>query len=438
VEHSKGTDGSFGSYCVLHGFTLSFIYVRPSSCSDKILGRRFLVLARHAGQQYIVAFSTFSNHLLFRRVNLCHHDRLRFFELANMNIKPDVHATVASITAMGEDVRQDSIPNNSQRTDSTESNGREYPTAQDLKTLRRKSGKIPWTAYTIAFVELCERFSYYGTTAVCRYKTASMMVVMLLTDNYSCQFHSTASAKQLQHRCRFWWPVWCAGYGTKSVDWLDYLYVNCNIFQIFWPLIRYTVNQFWSYIMPLVGAYVADQYLGRLKTIQWSIAIALVGHSILIVSAIPPVIVHPTASIICFAFGIFFMGIGTGGFKANIAPLIAEQYPETQMWIEKDKNGERVIMDPAITVSRIYSYFYMMINVGSLTGSIAMVFAEKYVGFWLAFLLPTLMFCLCPMVLFYCREKYIQVIPTGSVFGKAYKTIKLAFKGTFSWNPVEL
>ena len=42
-----------------------------------------------------------------------------------------------------------------------------YPTDEELKTLRRVCGQIPWTAYTVAFVELCERFSYYGTTAVC-------------------------------------------------------------------------------------------------------------------------------------------------------------------------------------------------------------------------------------------------------------------------------
>lgn len=42
----------------------------------------------------------------------------------------------------------------------------EVPTAEELHTLRRVSGRIPWSAYTIAFVELCERFSYYGTTAV--------------------------------------------------------------------------------------------------------------------------------------------------------------------------------------------------------------------------------------------------------------------------------
>ena len=40
------------------------------------------------------------------------------------------------------------------------------PTEEDLHNLERVSGKIPWTAYTIAFIELCERFSYYGTTAV--------------------------------------------------------------------------------------------------------------------------------------------------------------------------------------------------------------------------------------------------------------------------------
>lgn len=47
--------------------------------------------------------------------------------------------------------------------------GRERPTPEEERTLRRVAGKVRWTAYTIAFVELCERFSYYGTTAVCMY-----------------------------------------------------------------------------------------------------------------------------------------------------------------------------------------------------------------------------------------------------------------------------
>jgi len=43
----------------------------------------------------------------------------------------------------------------------------EFPTHEELHSLRRVADKIPWRVYTIAFVELVERFSYYGTTVVC-------------------------------------------------------------------------------------------------------------------------------------------------------------------------------------------------------------------------------------------------------------------------------
>ena len=133
----------------------------------------------------------------------------------------------------------------------------------------------------------------------------------------------------------------------------------------------------------------------------------LISNCYIVISAIPPVIVHPTGAIACFAVGIFFMGMGAGGFKANISPLIAEQCTETRicvkttqrsLWGLLEKGGERVIMDPAVTISRVYLYFYLMINVGSLFGSVSMVWAEKYVGFWLSFLLPTLMLCMFPFL----------------------------------------
>lgn len=42
--------------------------------------------------------------------------------------------------------------------------GQLLPTADEMQTLRRVRGKIDFTIYTIAFIELCERFAYYGTT----------------------------------------------------------------------------------------------------------------------------------------------------------------------------------------------------------------------------------------------------------------------------------
>lgn len=45
----------------------------------------------------------------------------------------------------------------------------EEPTEEELRTLRRVSGKIPWQIFTIAFVELCERFGYYGCQVLCKF-----------------------------------------------------------------------------------------------------------------------------------------------------------------------------------------------------------------------------------------------------------------------------
>ena len=68
-------------------------------------------------------------------------------------------------------------------------------------------------------------------------------------------------------------------------------------------------------MMPLFGAYLADEHWGRFKTIMLSIGVSLIGHIILITSAIPGVISHSHGSIACFTVGIIIMGIGTGGFK---------------------------------------------------------------------------------------------------------------------------
>jgi len=278
----------------------------------------------------------------------------------------------------------------------------EYPTEEELRTLRRVSGQIPWSAYTIAFVELCERFSYYGTTAV----------FVNFIQQPLPEGSNTGAGKEGQSGA--------LGMGQRASTGLT------------------TFNQFWAYVMPLLGAYMADQYWGRFKTIQVACGIALVGHVILIISAIPQVITNPDGAIACFAIGIVIMGIGVGGFKSNISPLIAEQCTENVMRIKTTAKGERVIMDPAVTTSRVFLYFYLMINVGSLTGSIGMVYAEKYVGFWLSYLLPTFMLILCPMVIFLCKSRYKLTPPQGSTLAKATKLWALAMKPKWSLNPITL
>ena len=42
----------------------------------------------------------------------------------------------------------------------------DFPSDEDLVTLRRVADHIPLKIFTIAFIELCERFSYYGAIIV--------------------------------------------------------------------------------------------------------------------------------------------------------------------------------------------------------------------------------------------------------------------------------
>lgn len=88
----------------------------------------------------------------------------------------------------------------------------------------------------------------------------------------------------------------------------------------------------------------------------------MVGHIILIISAIPGIIEKDSA-IGAFAIAIVIMGLGTGGFKSNISPLIAEQYKRTKLFVTTTKSGERVIVDPALTTAKIYMVSAFNFNV---------------------------------------------------------------------------
>ncbi|EFQ34923.1 POT family protein [Colletotrichum graminicola] len=270
-------------------------------------------------------------------------------------------------------------------------NGEVYPTEEELLTLRRVHGKVDWLIYSIGFVEMCERFAYYGTTAV---------FVNFIA--YPLPPGSTTGAGGTHEQAG------ALGLGQRASTALTLF------------------NSFWSYVMPLVGGYIADTYWGRYLTIQWAIAIATLGHIFIIIAAVPSVIANPSGSLAAFIIGLVFFGTGVGFFKANISPLIAEQYELTQprQTVETlPKTGERVIVDPVMTISRVYMRYYFLINVGALVGQISMVYAEKYVGFWLSYLLPTIMFFFCPIVMFACRNRYAKRPPTGSVLGKSIALI---------------
>ncbi|KAM4066171.1 POT family protein [Hirsutella rhossiliensis] len=276
------------------------------------------------------------------------------------------------------------------------------PTEEEMHTLRRVSGKIMWSMWTIAFVELCERFSYYGTS-------------VLYTNfiNRPLPVDSTTGAPQHPGDL-----PGALGMGPKAAQGL-------NLF-----------NMFFAYLMPLVGAWIADARMGRFWTLHLAIGVSTIAHVILVVAASPGVLANNKGSFACFIIGLLTLCVGTGFFKANVSPLLADQNEDVRPRIEVRK-GERVIVDPAVTNTRIFLYFYFCINVGSLTGQIGMVYVEKYVGFWVAFIIPTGLFLLAPFVLWSQKKSYKLKPPTGSLLSKFFRMFIFVRKRSsltkFSW-----
>jgi POT family proton-dependent oligopeptide transporter len=105
--------------------------------------------------------------------------------------------------------------------------------------------------------------------------------------------------------------------------------------------------------------------------------------------------------------------------------MLCDQSPVKFPTIATTKKGERVVVDPQFTIQRYLMIFYWCINVGALF-ALATTYAERDIGFWLAYLLPGILYMLMPIILVIAYKRLYVAPPQGSVFLEACKVIKLA------------
>ena len=96
----------------------------------------------------------------------------------------------------------------------------------------------------------------------------------------------------------------------------------------------------------------------RLQSSYLLMTVLSVGHIILVASATPHVLAMPDTSMGLLVLAIIIMGIGGGAIKANVSPMIAEQYTG-KMRKKTLKSGEVVVVSPAVTYQRIYNWYVL-------------------------------------------------------------------------------
>ncbi|KAJ6450908.1 MFS peptide transporter [Mycena sanguinolenta] len=266
------------------------------------------------------------------------------------------------------------------------------PTDEEAATLRKVVGPIPWVAYLLCTAELAERASYYATTGV----ISNFLEFPLPPGSSSgkapgANQHAGALGKGLQY--------------ASGVT---------------------TAFTFVAYVVPIFGGWIADTRLGRYQTIVYGILVGFVGHAIMTGGAAPSVL-KSGHGVVPFHIGYWILAIGAGIFKPNVAPTVLDQYTHQRPYVITTKKGERVIVDPQMTIQRIMTIYYGFINIGAFY-AIASTYAEKFVGFWLAFLLPTIIYFVVPIIFFVLRKRMVRKPPQGSELTKFFKVIWLALK----------
>ncbi|XP_053624000.1 peptide transporter family 1-like isoform X2 [Plodia interpunctella] len=222
--------------------------------------------------------------------------------------------------------------------------------------MEKSSGKLPYPK-AVGFIvtnEFCERFSYYGMRTI---------LSLYLRDKL--------------------------GYSDNGAT------VIYHVFTMF------------AYFFPLLGAMIADGWLGRFRTILYLSLVYAAGTVLISLTAMPPISLPQLEFTI---FALLLIAFGTGGIKPCVSAFGGDQF--------KLPDQERYL-------GYFFSLFYFAINAGSLISTFLTPILRADVHcfgendcYSLAFGVPGILMIVS--ILFFVAGKRLYIIknPAGNVIGR--------------------
>uniref|UniRef100_A0A669C5A0 Solute carrier family 15 member 2 n=1 Tax=Oreochromis niloticus TaxID=8128 RepID=A0A669C5A0_ORENI len=174
------------------------------------------------------------------------------------------------------------------------------------------------------------------------------------------------------------------------------------------------------YFTPILGAFIADSWLGKYKTIIYLSIVYVIGHVVKSVGAIPTV--GSTELHIALSMsGLILIALGTGGIKPCVAAFGGDQFGEEHVKRQK-----------------FFSIFYMSINAGSFLSTIITPILRGDVQcfggdcYALAFGVPAALMVVALVVFIAGSSLYKRTPPQGNILWEVCNCIGFALKNR--WN----
>jgi POT family proton-dependent oligopeptide transporter len=144
------------------------------------------------------------------------------------------------------------------------------------------------------------------------------------------------------------------------------------------------------YFTPLLGALLADVYLGKYRTILSLSVVYCLGHLVLALDDTRTGL----------ALGLSLIALGSGGIKPCVSAHVGDQFGAS--------NGH--------LLARVFGYFYFAINLGAFASTLLTPLLLDQYGPHLAFGLPGGLMLLATIVFWAGRREFIHVPPAGRAF----------------------
>ncbi|KAJ8012718.1 hypothetical protein DPEC_G00045800 [Dallia pectoralis] len=254
----------------------------------------------------------------------------------------------------------------------------EKTTDDNKKAKSKEVCGYPISIFFIVVNEFCERFSYYG-----------MRAVLVLYFRYFLKFDDDLAT---------------------------------SIYHIFVAL---------CYLTPIMGAIIADSWLGKFKTIIYLSIVYAIGQVVMAVSAINDITDSDrdgtpdnlTFHIALSMLGLILIALGTGGIKPCVAAFGGDQFQDSQ----------------AKQRGTFFSVFYLCINGGSLLSTIITpILRAQECGihsqqkcYPLAFGVPAALMVVSLVVFIAGSGMYHKTKPQGNIMLAVCKCIGFAVKNRF-------